>query len=271
MLAFIHIQKTAGITLKWILRSTYGINHCDVEPARARITQQPFNSSDLKSIVRFYPHLSSIAGHRVVPYSDLETIDPDIKYIALIRDPLMRSASWFQHLVQAKRSKSLDFGEHIQTKFARNRQTFMLSGSYAWETAAHAIGKKNIFVGLTEEFDLSLLLLKQLVDPNLCLGYVRKNVAPSNQISRILLKDDHTRQLLIEANQQDIALYEYVKEEIFPEYKRKYGGTLEKDLERFRVDRGGFNYFNVNMSRLKLFLLLRPYWFLYRTGLKLFE
>ena len=32
VLVFIHINKTAGTTLRYILRSSYGTRHCDVEP-----------------------------------------------------------------------------------------------------------------------------------------------------------------------------------------------------------------------------------------------
>ena len=32
LLVFVHINKTAGTTLRYILRSSYGARHCDVEP-----------------------------------------------------------------------------------------------------------------------------------------------------------------------------------------------------------------------------------------------
>jgi hypothetical protein len=32
LLVFVHINKTAGTTLRYILRSSYGSRHCDVEP-----------------------------------------------------------------------------------------------------------------------------------------------------------------------------------------------------------------------------------------------
>ena len=32
MLVFVHINKTAGTTMRYIVRSTHGSRHCDVEP-----------------------------------------------------------------------------------------------------------------------------------------------------------------------------------------------------------------------------------------------
>ena len=73
VLVFIHINKTAGTTLRYILRSSYGARHCDVEPvARARGRTRRFSTSDLAARPPFYPRLASIAGHRISGHTDLE-------------------------------------------------------------------------------------------------------------------------------------------------------------------------------------------------------
>ena len=65
MLVFVHMHKTAGTTVSHILRSNYGLDHCQVEPWHARWTGPPFSGQDLQRLRRFYPNLRSIAGHRV--------------------------------------------------------------------------------------------------------------------------------------------------------------------------------------------------------------
>ncbi len=72
MLVFVHINKTAGSTVRYILRSSYGPRHCDVEPWRARWDEQPFSAADLRRVRRFYPQLASIAGHRITGHVDLD-------------------------------------------------------------------------------------------------------------------------------------------------------------------------------------------------------
>ena len=42
LLVFVHINKTAGTTLRFILRSSYGARHCDVEPWHGAWADPPF-------------------------------------------------------------------------------------------------------------------------------------------------------------------------------------------------------------------------------------
>ncbi len=54
-----------------ILRSSYGIRHCQVEPWHNRWQGAPFSAEDLQQLRRLYPNLKSIAGHRIMAYPDL--------------------------------------------------------------------------------------------------------------------------------------------------------------------------------------------------------
>jgi hypothetical protein len=98
MLAVVHIHKTAGTTLSGVLKHANGGTHCDV---LAEDPQAPFFSAeDLRHLRRFYPRLRSILGHDVRAYSDLETVMPDIEWVAFLREPLTRTASHYQYDVQ---------------------------------------------------------------------------------------------------------------------------------------------------------------------------
>jgi hypothetical protein len=72
-----------------------------------------------------------------------------------------------------------------------------------------------MFVGLTERFDESMVLLRALVAPDLDIRYERANVAKSSRIAKELLSDPVTRQMIVEANQGDLELYEYVLRELY--------------------------------------------------------
>ena len=96
MLVFIHINKTGGRTVRYILRSTFGSRHCEVEPWHARWTGPPFSGADLRRLRRIYPNLQSIGGHRLRAYVDLEDNGTKFRYFTLMREPVKTSASHFQ-------------------------------------------------------------------------------------------------------------------------------------------------------------------------------
>jgi hypothetical protein len=78
------------------------------------------------------------------------------------------------------------------------------------------------------------------------LGYPRKWSAPTDDIKRRLLNDPASRQMLVEANREDLALYRYVADEVLPRQEAAYGPSLVADVEAFRegnrsVTRWGMN------------------------------
>ncbi len=270
MLVHIHQNKTGGSTVNHVLRSSYGTRHCAVEPWHPNIWEDPpFTNDDLDRIRRLYPRLRSIAGHRVVGYQDLEPRGEEIEYFSLIRDPVKASASSFQHKKQIS-GKPDEFDQWIQQDWTRNRQTKMIAGVEDVNEAIRIIEKKNIFVGLTEHFDESLVLLKALVAPDLNISYRKVNVAPRRTIADDLLSTQRTLDILHEAHQVDLELWNYVRNELFPSYRQEFGPSLETAVEEYtRTLPGKFNEFNVAASRLKVHLVYRPLRFLSRKGLRI--
>ena len=267
MLAFIHMHKTGGTTLSHILRSSYGLRHCQVEPWHARSTGPPFSNHDLQRLRRVYPNLKSIAGHRITGYVDLGANGTEFKYFTLMRDPLKLCASRFQYKVQVSRKKNLVFEEWIHQEWPQNHQTKWIAGKADVAEAIRIIQQKNIFVGLTERFDESMVLLKALVANDLNISYRRVNVARKNTIKERLLSTESTRQMLIEAQKADVELYDFVRQELCPTYEREYGPSLEGDVARYReTQRNNFNYWNLTLCRLKHYTLYTPLLHLYRRG-----
>src|SRR3972149_10986751 len=116
MLVFIHINKTGGSTVRYILRSSFGLHHWEVEPWHARWTGSPFSTSDLQRVRKLYPHLESIGGHRVTGYVDLQENGTVFRYFTFLRDPLKTCASRFQYNVQYRGKKDLDLEEKGKKK-----------------------------------------------------------------------------------------------------------------------------------------------------------
>lgn len=267
MLVFIHINKTAGSTVRYILRSTFGVNHCEVEPWHAPWIDPPFSSQDLQRLRKVYPNLESIAGHRVTGYMDLKENGTEFRYFSFMRDPLKTCASRFQYNIQYRKKKNLVFEEWIQRDWPRDHQTKMFAGVADVKKAIQVIKDKKIFIGLTERFDESMLLLKALMAKNLNISYQPVNVARKNSIAEDLLSNENTRQMLIEANQADQELYDFVKNELYPSFQREYGPSLESDLANYRNNRNqDFNSRNITLSRMKQYLIYKPLLYLHRKG-----
>lgn len=269
MLVFIHIHKNAGSTVQYILRSTFGARHCNVESWRGRgFWADPFTAADLHRLRRVYPRLASVAGHHLRPYNGLESVCPELRYFALLRDPLKRSASNYQYVVQVL-GKPFSFEQWIAQEMHRNRQTKMLAGTADVDAALRVIKEKEIFVGLTERFDETMLLLRRLVAPELNIAYEAVNVARRNSLAQELLETPRTRDMLIDANRADRMLYAAVKHELYPRYQEAYGPTLETDLAHYRQRQGRPNRYNLLLSGAKRALFYKPLVYLARHGVPL--
>jgi hypothetical protein len=267
MLVFIHINKTGGRTVRYILRSSFGLRHCEVEPWHAPWTDPPISTDDLQRLRRVYPNLESIGGHRLRAYVDLQENGTEFKYFTFMREPLKTCASRFQYNVQYRGKKHLVFEKWIQRDWPRNHQTKMIAGVADVDEAIRILQAKHIFVGLTERFDESMVLLKALMADDLDISYRRVNAARSNTLAKSLLSTESTRQMLIEANQADLELYNFVRQEYYPSFQREYGPLLEAAVARYRQTRSNnFNYWNLTLSRLKQYLVYKPLLYLYRRG-----
>lgn len=265
LLVHVHISRTGGSTLNHILRSSFGTRHCPVEPWDSRWGAEPFTVADLRRLRKLYPNLKSIAGHRLYGYVDLEDQGIGAAYFAMVRDPLKACASRFQHKVEHTGKDLSEFDAWIRKDWVRNRHVRAIAGTEDVRDAIRVIREKRIFMGLTERYDASMLLLKRLVAPDLNISYEPVNVSSKRTVSQKLLSEPSYREKITEAQSADLELYSYVKEQLWPEYEQEYQGDLEADVEAFAADRDTFNDVNVVMSRLKAYSLYKPALFLYRT------
>lgn len=255
------MHKTGGNTVSHILRSSYGLRHCQIEPW----TGPPFSPEDLQVVRKLYPGLKSIAGHRITAHVDLPENGTEYQYFTLMRNPLKLCASRFQFKVQVSGKKDLVFEDWIQQDWPRNHQTKWIAGEVDVDKAIRIIREKNIFVGLTERFDESMVLLKGLLAGDLNISYRRVNVAAKNTIKNHLLETPRTRQMLVEAQAADLELYQYVSQEIYPNLQREYGPSLEADVAKYRQVRNNtFNYWNLTLCRLKHYMLYKPFLNIFR-------
>lgn len=236
MLAFIHIEKAAGTTITTILRQSFGLGHCDLASwHQYRQEYAAPSATDLQRAMSFYPKLQSVSGHIVVPHCGYEQVCPDIRYYTFLRDPLKRCASHYQHQVQTMDKEPPPFEEWIQQEVYHNFMCKKLAASGRADDAIETLESRVGCTGLVERFDESLLLLRRWANvPQFDIRYHRQNVAPRDEIKKYLLRDESTRAAMTEVNQEDIKLYEHVRNVLFPRQLSGYGSSMEDDVAAFR-------------------------------------
>ena len=114
------------------------------------------------------------------------------------------------------------------------------------DIALENMAKDFIFAGISERFDESLLLLKNILGWRISPYYVRQNVTKS----RPFLNDvpSQVRKKIEKRNVMDCALYEHVEKE-FNELLKELGSKIIKDIERFK---------GMNTKYQKIYSKIRP-------------
>jgi hypothetical protein len=145
MLAFVHIEKCAGQTVHWILRSSYGINHCDVLPWQGYNAMAPLDGYTARDLQRLRTRLPAPQKHCRAQGPHLhrpEASTARCALFALMREPLRRQASHFQFL-QERRQLPITFEEWAHTNdWGPNWQTRMLTGTDDVNEAIRVLDKQ---------------------------------------------------------------------------------------------------------------------------------
>ncbi|MBD3674547.1 MAG: sulfotransferase family 2 domain-containing protein [Planctomycetaceae bacterium] len=226
MLAFIHLQKTGGLTIRNLLRSDFGGKNCDCP------IHKGIRVSDWEWVKECYPDLESLHGHSVTPHSSLEEVFENVRYFTMLRDPFARCLSHYQHKHPPSRT-ALPLNQWLP--LYSNLMCKAICDEENAELAIETLEQQKIFVGLTESFDESLILWRRWSGhPHLNLNYITKNKARSSVLKEAVLQLPHAIDLIREYNQEDRKLYDYVLNEIYPRQKTDYGDTLQQDLKEYQ-------------------------------------
>jgi len=248
---FLHIHKTAGMTLRGLCVKNFRqgrqfntelvyISRSNWSACRERV--QNLSPEELASYQVFKGHM----------YFGLhENIPTPSRYFTFLREPIQRALSHYRVIL---RRKDLPEGHRIDPSLPNwnlgnetylmqsldNGQTRAIAGADpdmafgACNETHLAEAKRNLdthfdFVGLTEHFDLSLLLMRR------ALGwgwhfYVPDNVAPQDHISLPPQTEEYLRML----NKFDLALYDYAREK-FQRMAEEQGIKLKIEHRVFRL------------------------------------
>jgi hypothetical protein len=233
-LIFVHIPKSGGMTLAAILQRHF-------EPPA--IHGHPW--SDHREIDlgdRDASRIRLLHGH--VPYGSHELLSVPGDYITMLRDPVDRFVSLFyfirsreQHELHPE-ATSMSLGEFAEAfeHHSRNHQTRLLSGALDdFSPATLEIAKRNLderfsWVGLTDRFDESLLLLRRRFGWH-DVWYRPVNVTPGRRPTASI--EPAVADRLRELNALDVALVEHARAR-FDEALAREPDSFHRELAQFR-------------------------------------
>ncbi len=228
--AFCHIPKTGGMTFHDLLRRYFGWNHLITKPARGWF----YTPDDLRRDLKWNHNIRSIGGHSVRPFVDFKEFQSRLRWYTILRDPIERTISNYQHQVE-KRSSRFDFNTWLQRDCNQNWQVAMLSGGQDLARAKAILRDQFTCFGTIERYHEFLLLLRHRMGwQNFNVSYKKsKNPPRTNDVRKHIKANlDQYMDNLLKANELDIALFEYAMAELYPLQVEEYGKErLESDLK----------------------------------------
>jgi len=238
-LAFIHIEKCGGSTLIHMLRSSFGISHCDII-AKAH-GNQLVSKSDFDRVFQLCPSTVSFSGHSIRLYHD-----KDIKqykktgFYTILREPVSRYLSDFKHFGPCFPSVN-NFEGWLKVDARKNFMTRSIAGEANFNKAIDIIHENIALIGIMEFYDEFINQLRLLFYPNLLTirydvrnkagkryeGFIHgmyEKIAKINANVNVDFKFDYSKyeEMIIKNNELDIKLYNYVKTQIIPEQQKKF-------------------------------------------------
>ncbi len=233
ILALVHIEKAAGTSLIHILRRNFLFQYCDARPL-SKGSDGVFRSVDMDKLNSVIRPVCAIGGHSIYPYSELATAYKNMQFITLLRDPVKRYISQYRHISERK-SRTIRFEDFLETEGVANFQTKKIAGEANSEKAKEILTEKFLLVGVVEQFDQFLVLLRREIDDKTFdPRYEQKNVVQNR------VKSDEIYEMyyesIVERNREDIAIYDYVRDVLIPNKVTLYGSDFDNDLNKFKRD-----------------------------------
>lgn len=230
LLAFCHIEKAAGTSLIHVLRRNFFFRFAAVRPLTI-CADSRFSTKHLRTYLRLNPLLQCISGHAVVPYNQLRARDKTVRYITQFREPIARIESQFKFW-RHRMNKSISIDEFVAHPTASNFQVKKIAGEENLEKAKEIIQSNFLLAGPTDQFDEFLVLLSAHLGLDCrLLAYETQNVSSRSSKQRIT---NDLRHILLDNNELDISLYNWIVNDYFPQKVAEYGSAFSDDVAAVR-------------------------------------
>ncbi len=259
-ICFVHIERAGGTTLHTIFRNNYPFSYMPLSPRSiwANEDDHALTLNHAKKLFSLFPFVVGFGGHTVRPYIDYETaIGKPIQYITYMRNPIAR---YISHYNYHRNIKKIDWSlnDFLNEKRLHNFATKRLAGCFDLERAKEQLSQRFTFVGLTDRFDESLLLLRaELGIPKLNIFYEKQNASRVAHYEKDPeLQSAETQLRIKEVNALDIELYEFVKKELYPQYVKRFGSSLDQEVAKFQEENRTYKFSKVRRMYWRAFRYL---------------
>ena len=240
-LVFLHIPKTAGLTLNAVLRMQY---RRSVTIHAATLGGSPEDIERIPAEQRTRARL--VFGH--LHYGVHEWIPQPTAYITLLRDPVHRVMSLYGYVMREPRhplhervaGTRMGLETFVESGLDRtqveNGQTRQLApvpgGDPGPDDLARAVDhvRECVALGLTERFDESLWLMRRILGWR-APYYRSRNVTPSEQTRSG--PSEGALELIRAKNSLDLQLYDEARSR-FAELVVAQGESFRREVDRFR-------------------------------------
>lgn len=218
-IVFYHLPKTAGTTLDTIIRQNY---------RNSEVVTQSIDTHAFLAEFKEWPlakrqQIRLLHGH--FPFGIHDLLPQPTRYFAILRDPIERTISYYYHakrdphhylyeLINKDKMSLKTLIESGSALMMNDGQTRLLSavfgnapvGGISDEMLATAVSnlQQMTVVGLTEQFDATLILLQQAFGWQ-NIYYTRSNIGTNRQAATEI--DQDTLATITNYNQQDLHLY----------------------------------------------------------------
>lgn len=225
ILAFAHIPKTAGTSLKYLLRRYFGLAQLDAI-YRKGAPKAAYLPKDLRKDLKIRPEVKLIAGHCIKPYVNFEEFEDQLSWFTFFRDPVKRYISHYIHEQTGGRANyQMDVFKWSKRFKRHNWSVRMLAGENNLEKAKEVIATKMDFIGSTEHFSASIdHFVKHFDLVGFDQNLPQRQMVIRDQRLKKEIQDNYTKyeDLFLSQNDLDIELYNYFIREIWPQQLEKY-------------------------------------------------
>lgn len=226
-LIFLHIPKAAGSTLRSIIDRHYP-------------QQVIYKLYGPQTLIDTFINLPEESRNRIrvlqghIPFGLHKYLNVPVNYLTMLRDPVERVISFYywilenreESLYEIVRGMSLSNFADSGFPITSNYQTRLISGSMEDSSDALAIAKHNLelpntIFGLSERFDESLILFRNLLGWK-SVVYARYNVTKNKPEKRDI--SDSIIETIKRHNRSDIELYQFAKQRFDENISRQGAG-----------------------------------------------
>jgi hypothetical protein len=242
---FLHIPKTAGSTMRFILRAQYAkehLLHLKGDPTMVE-TLHNFKMGDGAG----RENIQLLSGH--IEFGIHEYLPLPADYFTLLRDPIDRILSDYYYILRTPTHpryeemtrKKMSIEAYIEQGILENAQTRLISGTWltnprqcdrkSLEMAKENLKNHFVVVGLTNRFDETLLLLQKALGwQNIV--YAKRNVTRNRPGLEAVSDGDLAA--MKQVSEFDAELFKYVTQ-TFDEKLASLGASFERDVQLFRL------------------------------------